>query len=377
MPVTGSAQARAAVLRSIGEPLTVEEITLAPLAPDQVRVRIAASGVCHSDLSQATGVLPAGTPCVLGHEGAGVVEEVGAQIRHVAPGDHVAIAWIPACGRCWYCQRGEVHLCRNAIRDAYSMPYASDTTGAALFTSMGVSSFATATNCLGRAVVKIDEAIPLDIAALVGCAVATGAGAALNTAPVQHGSAVAVIGLGGIGLAAVMGARVRGAAEIIGVDPVASRRETALGLGATHVVDPGAEDVTAAIKARTGRRGADIVFEAVGRAATIETAFAATRPGGTTCVVGAASTTEQFSLSAHDLYIRGKTVVGCQYGSVVPGRDFPMLLDLWRTGRLPLDRLITRRIGLDQVNEAFDDLNSGNGIRSVIVNDTAAADGLT
>lgn len=369
MPVTGSAQARAAVLRTIGAPLTLEEITLAPLAPDQVRVRIAASGVCHSDLSQATGVLPAGTPCVLGHEGAGVIEEVGAQIRHVQPGDHVAVAWIASCGRCWYCQRGEVHLCRNAIRDAYSMPYADDATGTALFTSMGVSSFATATNCLGRAVVKIDDDIPLDIAALVGCGVATGAGAALNTAPVQHGSAVAVIGLGGVGLAAVMGARVRGAAAIIGVDPVASRRETALELGATHVVDAGADDVTAAIKALTGRRGADIVFEAVGRAATIETAFAATRPGVTTCVVGAASTTEQISLPAHDLYIQGKTVVGCQYGSVVPGRDFPMLLDLWRAGRLPLDRLITRRIGLGQVNEAFDDLKSGNGIRSVIVNE--------
>ena len=131
-----SATARAAVLRGIGDPLVLEEITLAPLAPDQVRVRIAASGVCHSDLSQATGVLPAGTPCVLGHEGAGVVEEVGAQIQHVAPGDHVVMAWVAACGRCWYCQRGEVHLCRNAIRDVYSMPYASDDDGTALFTSM-------------------------------------------------------------------------------------------------------------------------------------------------------------------------------------------------------------------------------------------------
>lgn len=358
----------AAVLRAIGAPLVLEEIQLAAPAADQVRVRIAASGVCHSDLSQATGALPAGTPCVLGHEGAGIVEEVGAEVRHVAPGDHVAIAWIAACGRCWYCQRGEVHLCRNAIRDVYSMPYATDTQGTALFTSMGVSSFATATNCLGRAVVKIDDDIPLDIAALVGCGVATGAGAALNTAPVPHGSAVAVIGLG-VGLAAVMGAWVRGAAEIIAVDPVASRRDTALELGATHVVDPDAQDTVAAIKARTGRRGADIVFEAVGRAATIETAFAATRPGGTTCVVGAPPMTEMIALPAHDLYMQGKTVVGCQYGSVVPARDFPMLLDLWRSDRLPLDRLITRRIGLGEVNEAFEDLAQGNGIRSVIVNE--------
>ncbi len=363
-----SAPTRAAVLRGIGDPLVLEEITLAPLAPDQVRVRIAASGVCHSDLSQATGVLPAGTPCVLGHEGAGVVEEVGAQIQHVAPGDHVVMAWVAACGRCWYCQRGEVHLCRNAIRDVYSMPYASDGAGTALFTSMGVSSFATATNCLGRAVVKIDDDIPLEIAALVGCGVATGSGAALNTVPVPHGSAVAVLGLGGVGLAVLMGARVRGAAQIIAVDPVASRRDLALELGATHVIDPGAEDTVKAIKALTGRRGADIAFEVVGRAATIETAFAATRPGGTTCVVGAPPPSEIISLPANDLYMQGKTVVGCQYGSVVPARDFPMLLDLWRAGRLPLDRLITRRIDLADVNDAFADLEQGNGIRSVIVN---------
>lgn len=362
-----------AILRAISEPLRLEEINLAPLAPGQVRVRIAASGVCHSDLSQATGVLPAGTPCVLGHEGAGIIEAVGSEVIHVKPGDHVAIAWTAACGRCWYCYRGEVHLCRNAIRDVYSMPYATDTEGTALFTSMGVSSFATATNCLARAVVKIDDDIPLDIAALVGCGVATGAGAALNTAPVEHGSAVAVIGMGGVGLAVLMAARVRGAAELIAVDPVASRRAIAVELGATHVIDPSAEDVVQQVKAITGRRGADYVFEAVGRAATIETAFSATRPGGTTCVVGAASPTEKISLSAHDLFMQGKTVVGCQYGSVVPGRDFPMLLNLWRSGALPLDKLITRRIALGEVNSAFDDLLSGNGIRSVIVNDEVKA----
>jgi S-(hydroxymethyl)glutathione dehydrogenase/alcohol dehydrogenase len=357
-----------AVLRAIGAPLSIEEIELAPLAADQVRVRIAASGVCHSDLSQATGALPAGTPCVLGHEGAGVVEEVGPEVHHVVPGDHVVVAWVAACGHCWFCLRGEVHLCRNAIRDTYSMPYATDTAGTALFTCMGVSSFATATNCLARAVVPIDPAIPLEIASLIGCGVATGAGAALNTAPVEHGSAVAVFGLGGVGLASLMAAKVRGAADIIAVDPVAERRAAALELGATHALDPGAGDVVAQIRALTGRRGADYVFEAVGRGSTIATAVEATRRGGTTCIVGAAPPEEAVTLSAYDLYMHGKTLVGCQYGSVVPGRDFPMLLDLWRTGRLPLDRLITNRIALDDVNTAFDDLRSGNGIRSVIVN---------
>jgi S-(hydroxymethyl)glutathione dehydrogenase/alcohol dehydrogenase len=360
---------RAAILRTIGKPLQVEDITLAPLAPDQVRVRIAASGVCHSDLSQATGALPAGTPCVLGHEGAGIIEAIGSEVHHVAPGDHVVIAWVAACGQCWFCQRGEVHLCRNAIRDSYSMPYASDTTGETLFTSMGVSSFSTATNCLARAVVSIDADIPLEIASLIGCGIATGAGAALNTAPVEHGSSVAVIGLGGVGLAALMAAKVRGAAELIAVDPVPSRRDAAIALGATHVVDPAAGDAVAQIRAVTGRRGADYIFEAVGRQATIETAIAATRRGGTTCIVGASPPGEILSLSAYDLYMHGKTLVGCQYGSVVPGRDFPLLLNLWRTGRLPLEQLITARITLDEVNTAFDDLVRGNGIRSVIVND--------
>jgi S-(hydroxymethyl)glutathione dehydrogenase/alcohol dehydrogenase len=360
---------RGAVLRTIGKALELNDIQLAPIANDQVRVRISASGVCHSDLSMATGALPAGTPTILGHEGAGVVEDVGSEVHHVKVGDHVAIAWVAACGRCWFCNQGEVHLCRNAIPDAYSMPYATDVAGTPIFTTMGVSSFATATNCLGRALVPIDADIPLDVASLIGCGVATGAGAALNTTPVQHGNSVAVIGLGGVGLAALMASSVRGAAEIIAVDPVASRREVALELGATHAVDPADGDVAKQIKAITGKRGADIVFEAVGRPSTIETAIAATRRGGTTCVVGAALPEDKVALSAYDLFMNGKTLVGCQYGSVVPARDFPLLLNLWRSGRLPLERLITRRVRLDEVNEAFDDLTNGVGIRTVIVNE--------
>ena len=298
-------------------------------------------------VEQVRTALPAGTPCVLGHEGSCVIEAVGAEVHHVKPGDHVVIAWVAACGHCWFYLRGEVHLCRNAIRDSYSMPYATDSAGTPLFTSMGVSSFATATNCLARAVVPIDSDIPLEIASLIGCGVATGAGAALNTAPVEHGSSVAVIA----------------------VDPVASRRDAALSLGATHAVDPADGDVVSRIRALTGRRGADYIFEAVGRQVTIETAIDATRRGGTTCIVGAAPVDERVSLSAYDLYMHGKTLVGCQYGSVVPGRDFPLLLNLWRTGRLPLEHLITGRIRLEDVNNAFDDLVHGTGIRSVIVNE--------
>ncbi|MCW2516763.1 MAG: hypothetical protein JWR11_5805 [Mycobacterium sp.] len=360
---------RAAILREIGKPLEVDEIELADIAPDQVRVRIAASGVCHSDLSMATGALPAGAPCVLGHEGAGVIEAVGAEVHHVAPGDHVVIAWTAACQHCWFCLRGEFHLCSRAIADSYAMPYASDVAGQSLFTAMGVSSFATATNCLGRAVIPIDRDIPFDIASLVGCGVATGAGAALNTAPVEHGSAVAVIGLGGVGLAVVMASVVRGAAAVIAIDPVAERREVAESFGATHLIDPADGDAAKQVRALTGRRGADTVFEVVGRSATIETAIKATRRGGTTCVVGAARPGEAVALSAYDLFMNAKTLVGCQYGSVVPGRDFPMLLDLWRSGRMPLDRLVSRRVGLEDVNDAFADLTAGRGVRTVIVNE--------
>ncbi|BDX32815.1 alcohol dehydrogenase [Mycobacterium antarcticum] len=359
---------RAAILREIGKPLEIGDIELAAIAPDQVRVRIAASGVCHSDLSMATGALPAGAPCVLGHEGAGVIEAVGDEVHHVEPGDHVVIAWTAACQRCWFCVRSEFHLCRNAIADTYSMPYATDGDGKSLFTSMGVSSFATATNCLGRAVIPIDHDIPLDVASLVGCGVATGAGAAFNTAPVAHGSSVAVIGLGGVGLATLMACVVRGAAEVIAIDPVAARREVAASFGATHLIDPADGDVARQVRAVTGRRGADTVFEAVGRGATIETAIKATRRGGTTCVVGAAAPGDVVTLSAYDLFMNAKTLVGCQYGSVVPARDFPMLLDLWRSGRMPLDRLVSRRVTLDEVNDAFADLSEGSGIRTVIVN---------
>lgn len=359
----------AAVLRTIGAPLEIEEITLAPIAADQVRVRIMASGVCHSDLSLQNGDLPFMTGSVLGHEGAGVVEQVGDDVSHVAVGDHVAMAWTPACGECWYCKAGERHLCDRAISDTYAMPYATDSSGQPLYATMGLSSFATATNCLGRAVIKIDPSIPFEVAALVGCGVATGAGAAMNTVPAGPGSSVAVFGLGGVGLAAVLGAVVRGATTVIAIDPVASRRELALAIGATDVIDPTADDVVKAIRALTDGRGVDIAYEVVGKSAVIDAAYQATRKGGVTCVVGAARPDDSFSLSPFDMMVSARSVVGCQYGSTVPERDFPLLLDLWQQGRMPLDRLVTRRISLHEVNSAFEDLTAGTGVRTVIVNE--------
>jgi S-(hydroxymethyl)glutathione dehydrogenase/alcohol dehydrogenase len=359
----------AAVLRTVGEPLTVSEIRLLPIAADQVRVRIKASGVCHSDLSLQNGDLPFPTPSVLGHEGAGVIEEVGSAVSHVVVGDHVVIAWTAACGECWFCQAGEVHLCDRAIADTYSMPYATDADGVPLVAAMGVSSFATATNCLGRAVVKIDPSIPFEVAALVGCGVATGAGASMNTVPVAAGSSVAVFGLGGVGLATMLGAVVQGAAQVIVVDPVAERRALARELGATHDIDPEGINVISAVQELTGGRGVDVAFEAVGRSAVIKQAHKATRKGGTTCIVGAARPDDRLDLSAFEFMLGARSLVGCQYGSTVPSRDFPLLLDLWRQGRMPLDRLVTKRIGLADVNQAFEEMKAGEGIRSVIIND--------
>jgi S-(hydroxymethyl)glutathione dehydrogenase / alcohol dehydrogenase len=359
----------AAVYRAVDAPLVMEEITLSPIREDQARVRIAASGVCHSDLSILSGLLPVPPGAVLGHEGAGIVEEVGAAVSHVAPGDHVVLSWIPSCGQCWWCQAGEVHLCERAIPDTYRMPYATDGDGKPLIAGMGVASFGTATNALGRALVKIDPEIPLDVAALVGCAVATGAGAAMNTAAIKPGSTVAVVGLGGVGMSVVLGAVLQGASEIIVVDPVAGRRGSALAIGGTAEVDPAAGDLAEGVKALTGGRGADYVFEVVGRAPTITAAYGATRRGGTTVIVGAAAPGTTVSFDAFRLFLDARTVVGCQYGSTNPATDFPLLLTHWREGRMALDQLVTRRISLPEVNSAFDDMRRGEGIRTVIVND--------
>src|SRR3954463_3120591 len=237
---------RAAVLHELGKPLDIEELDLVETGADQVRVRIAASGVCHSDLSVGRGRLPHPTPVVLGHEGAGVVTEVGSDVTRVKGGDHVVLDWIPACGSCAFCQRGEIHLCENAVVATFASPYASFR-GEALYRGLGTATFATETLTLEKAVVPIDRDIPLEIGALVGCAVTTGVGAVLNTAKVTAGSTVAVIGCGGVGLSVIMGAKYAGAERIIAIDLSEERRGIAQSLGATDVVDGAADDVGAAV----------------------------------------------------------------------------------------------------------------------------------
>lgn len=358
---------RAAVLREVGGPFVVEEIDLADPGPNDVRVRLAASGVCHSDLSVQNGSIPFMFPTVLGHEGAGVVEEVGPAVTRVKPGDHVVLTWMPPCRYCFWCLAGQPMLCANGLAAALGGQYAT-VGGTPLVRGLGTATFAQHTLVPEGELVAIDPAVPLDLAALVGCALSTGVGAVWNTAQVAPGSSVAVIGCGGVGLSVVQGARLAGATTIVAVDPVASKLEMAKSFGATATVD-GAGDVVEGVREATGGRGADYVFEVVGRAATIKTAFASTRRGGTVVLVGAGSPAEQVTFSAMDLFVDAKTIKGCVYGSTDPDRDFPVLVELVRSGAIDASAMVTRRIGLDDVNDACAAIEAGTVARSVIVFD--------
>lgn len=356
---------RAAVLRDHTAPLDVVDVTLDPTGPEQVRVRLAATGVCHSDLSIVRGALRHPLPAVPGHEGAGVVTEVGSAVTRVQPGDHVILNWTPACGACFFCGKGEPWLCDRAAADALKAPYAT-LDGERLLPVLGAGAFAEETLVLERAVVKIPEDVPFEIAALVGCAVTTGFGAVTNTAQVRPGDSVVVIGCGGVGLSIVQGARHAGAVRIVAVDLTEEKRALAKDLGATDTID-GADDVEQAVRALTEGRGADHAFEAIGRADTIKTAYRITRRGGNVVVVGAGRHDDLVSFSALELFFQARKLIGCVYGSADVARDFPRILGLYRSGALDLDRLITHRVPLDGVNDALAAMEAGEGARTVVV----------
>lgn len=359
---------RAALLRQYDQPLELVDLELADLAPDQVRVRIAATGVCHSDLSAITGAMGWGSPpMVLGHEGAGVVTAVGDDVDadRIRVGDHVIIAWNQPCRECSFCRRGEPWICSNATRDVFDRPYGA-VDGEKALPFLGGGTFAEATQVLARACVVIPDEIPLEHAALIGCAITTGVGAVRNTARVFPNQTVAIIGCGAVGLSAVQGAALAGASTIIAVEPSAEKRAVATELGATHVVDPTAEDPVKAIKAATDRLGADHVFEVVGRSSTIRQAYEATRRGGQTIVVGVGSAKDTVEFNAMELFFLAKRIVGCVYGSSDPDVDFPRMLEASLDGRLNLERLITRRTTLEQVNDALDEMRRGEGLRTII-----------
>ncbi|ORV14004.1 Zn-dependent alcohol dehydrogenase [Mycobacterium celatum] len=356
---------RAVVLRQVGQPGAVEELTLRPIASREVRVRLAASGVCHTDLSLRDGGMPALLPCTLGHEGAGIVTEVGDDVGTVAPGDHVVLTWNVPCRSCPHCLRGDAQLCPHGLEHAFGEPYAQNAAGP-VWPAMGAGTLAEETLLPAAAAVPVDRSLRLDHAALLGCAVITGVGAVLRAAAVRPGQSVLVIGCGGVGLAAIQGARLAGAAPIIAADRAAGQLPAATANGATDVVDADAADLVASVRELTGGEGVDHAIEVVGKPATIRAAYDAARRGGTVTVVGAAGIEETVSFPALSMMADGKTIRGSVYGGGDPARDIPMLAALARRGRLDLEALVTRRIGLDDVETAFTDMAAGRGARSVV-----------
>jgi NDMA-dependent alcohol dehydrogenase len=363
---------RAAVLYEAKQPLRVEDVELDGPRDGEVLVRIGAAGVCHSDYHFMNGDIPIGLPCVLGHEGAGVVEEVGRGVTAIRPGDHVVLLFRAGCGRCEFCSRGRPALCWMAgqlrstgrLLDGTSRLRRGD---AEIKHFLGVSCFAERTVVPEQGVVRIPEDVSLEVAALVGCAVMTGVGAVMNTARVTPGAPVLVVGAGGIGLNCIMGATLVGAHPIIAADLVDAKLETAMEFGATHAVNAGARDLVEAVRELTGGEGVDFSFEAIGSPRAMAQAFQAVRRGGVATAVGIAPFGSELSINAGELVYQEKTLQGSYYGSTRPHADMPRLLDLYRAGRLPLDRLISRRYPLERVNEAYDALLAGEVARSVLV----------
>jgi S-(hydroxymethyl)glutathione dehydrogenase/alcohol dehydrogenase len=360
-----SAPVRAAVLRAPGTPLRVEEIALPDPGPTQVRIRLIATGVCHSDLSLARGTLTHSTPVVLGHEGCGRVVEVGSDVRDIRPGDAVLLNWAPSCRACWWCEHGEPFLCARA-GEAGAHAYASLDDGTAVYAGLGVAAFATETVVAEAACIRIPDDIDLEEAALLGCAVLTGVGAVSHAAGVKAGESVAVIGLGGVGLCAVQGARIAGADPIIAVDGATTKAELARSLGASDVLIPGA-DLGKRVRDLTGGRGVDHAIECVGTAATIRSAWSVTRRGGQATIVGLGSKADTLSFNALEVAHFARTLRGSLYGNADPTVDVPVLIDHVRAGRLDLGALVTRRLALDDVEGAFADMIAGQGARSLIV----------
>ena len=356
---------RAAVMEAVNQPLVVRPLdTLEPGATDVV-VRLTASGVCHTDAHALSGGIPSSPPLVLGHEGAGVVEEVGPSVRHVRVGDTVVLLAAPTCGRCWYCSRGETVSCVEAAR-IRGVPHFRDGEGSVFGGFAGLGTFSAYVTLDEALVVPVHTELPPEQLALVGCAVVTGVGAVL-TSSVTAGSSVLVYGCGGVGLSAVQGARIAGASEIIAVDPVAMKRDAAVAFGATIAVDPGAENPGDVARARTGGRGADVAFEAVGSSRLTVDALRATRPGGITHIIGVADPSERLDLSAAELLSQRKQLAASVYCGGNPHRLIPVIVRLAETGRLDLAAMVTRTIELDDINDAFDAMERGEGVRAGIV----------
>jgi alcohol dehydrogenase len=370
---------KAAVLHETGRPrpyaesrpLLVEELELEMPGEGEVLVRIGAAGLCHSDLSVVNGDRPRPVPMALGHEAAGEVAEVGRGVTDLRPGDHVVMIFVPSCGHCLPCMEGRPALCEpgaraNGVGSLLSGARRLRLEGREVHHHMGVSAFAQYAVCARQSLVKIDNELPLEEAALFGCAVLTGVGAVVNTARVRPGSSVAVVGLGGVGLNALLGARLAGAARIVAVDILDDKLALARQLGATDTFNAGDADAVAEIREAT-KGGVDYAFEMAGSVKAMDLCYRVTRRGGTTVTAGLSHPDHRFEVQHVSLVAEERTVKGSYIGSCVPLRDVPRYIALYRQGLLPVDRLMSERLTLDQINEGFDRLAEGHTVRQIIL----------
>ena len=355
---------RGVIARSKGAPVTLETIVVPDPGPGEAKVKIAACGVCHTDLHYREGAINDQFPYLLGHEAAGFVESVGAGVTEIAPGDYVILNWRAVCGDCRACRRGRPWYCFSTHNARQPMTLED---GTPLSPALGIGAFADKTLVAAGQCTKVDPKAPPAIAGLLGCGVMAGLGSTINTGNVSRGDTVAVIGCGGVGDAAIAGARLAGARTIIAVDVDDRKLAWAKDFGATHTVNSRTIDAVEAIRTLTDGFGADVVVDAVGRPETYETAFYARDLAGTVVLVGVPDPTTRIDLPLIDFFGRGGALKSSWYGDCLPSRDFPMLIDLYLQGRLPLDRFVSEEIGLDGVEEAFTKMHHGDVLRSVVV----------
>jgi S-(hydroxymethyl)glutathione dehydrogenase/alcohol dehydrogenase len=357
---------RAAVCTTAGnESVEVyDDVTIADPLPNEVRVKIHATGICHSDLSAMNGTIPQPSPFVPGHEGSGEVVAVGEGVTSTKVGDHIVVAWTPPCGKCKACLRGEANLCVDIFFTLATSPRFTKGDGSELFGMAGTGTWAEESVVPQEAVVVVPDDVPYEIGALIGCGVTTGVGASINTAKVKPGSSVVVFGCGGVGISAIQGARIAGAAEIVGVDTVASKQGDAKQFGATHGTHPDQlAEVTAEV---TGGEGFDYAFECIGIAPTFRAAWDATRRGGTTVIVGAGRGDAILELNGFELFFSEKKLIGSYYGSADVRTEFHRLIRLWKAGRLNLDDMISTRMDISEINSGIDALKKGEIIRQIV-----------
>ena len=361
---------KAAVFNEANQPLIIKEIDIEEPRSREVMVKISNCGICHSDLSMLDLGGAGQLPVILGHEAAGTIESIGSDVTSVKPGDKVLVTPLAFCGQCYWCARAEPTACVEAqsftsgLRPDGTSPFSIH--GQCVHRGLGVAGFSERTIVQESAVVKLDDDTPLDIACVIGCAVQTGVGSVFNCAKVEVGSTVLVTGLGGIGISIVQGARIAGAQTIIVSDPVPERREAALHFGATHTIDPLNEELLPKVLERTGNIGVDYAFEAAGVAALVDDCVNASRIGGTTVIVGVDATLASVPILPVMLATMGKKIIGSLLGDCHPQRDIPRFVNLWKSGKLDLDAMISHRVSLQEINSGFENVRQTKGIRTVV-----------